>query len=149
MQEAETNVLVQFSEGEPLFETRNLLLRRSKGDYVYYVDADDWLPSRQALPKLLETVVDDFAWGDFEAYLTPLDKYIHVSQSTMTKLACGSWLARRESFEFDPWEPDPLEPHRSNWTMPEEWVGAYVEFPIFQYRVAWSSSQLTNNIVDQ
>lgn len=142
-QAVEVNIEVEFGGDSPLYEVRNKLLRRTKNEYVYFVDADDWLPNKQSLRKLLDAVEYDYAWGDLESYVTPLDKLIHIDQSHMTKLACGSWLAKRQSFPADPWQPMPNNPHRSDWTMPEEWRGTYVEYPIFTYRVAWSPDQLT------
>jgi len=142
-QSVDVNIDVEFGEGAPLYQVRNRLLKRNRGEFVYFVDADDWLPNKQSLKKLLEVLEHDFAWGDLETYVTPLDKTIHIDQSTMSKLALGSWMARRSSFPMDPWAPMPNNPHRSDWEMPWEWVGNYVHYPIFTYRVAWSPDQLT------
>jgi hypothetical protein len=148
-QNVDVNIDIEFNSGERLCDVRNRLLARNNGDLVYFVDADDYLPNRSALSRLVEACTLDYAWGDFEAHITPRDKWITVHQQHMRKIACGSWLAKRSSFSADPWQPlSKTQPHRSDWFMPEEWKGTHVEFPIFTYRVAWSSGQLTTDILE-
>jgi glycosyltransferase involved in cell wall biosynthesis len=143
-QTAKINIEVMFADGLLLYELRNALLKRGTGEYVYYVDADDWLQNETALEELQEALQYDYAWGDMWAYVTPLDKTIHINQAhPAQKPACGSWLARRDSFPPDPWQPMDRDPHRSDWIIPQTWRGTYVEVDVFTYRVAWSDKQLT------
>lgn len=143
-QTAEVNIEVMFDDTLALFELRNALLKRGTGDFVYYVDADDWLSDPTALQQLQDALDWDYSWGDMWAYVSPLDRTIHINQAhPAVKPACGSWLGRRESFPTDPWQPMASDPQRSDWIIPDGWVGTYINVPIFTYRVAWSPHQMT------
>lgn len=143
-QTVKVNIEVVFADGLTLAELRNSLLKRGTAEFVYYVDADDWLQNAEALEQLQSACEYDYAWGDMFAYVTPLEKTIHISQAhPAQKPACGSWLARRDSFPVDPWMPMDRDPVRCDWIIPQGWRGTYIDIPVFTCRVAWSEHQLT------
>lgn len=143
-QDVETNVEIIFDSVGALATVRNDLLRRAKGDYVYYLDADDFLLDSTRLSHLVAVLGDcQFAWGDYECYVGVRDLTIYMHQPSWTKgPAIGSWLARREAFPVDPWQPmSETEHHRADWTTPEDWLGVYLPEPIYYHRVGWSKDQ--------
>ena len=101
-----SNIKLIFQDGKGLSNARNCALRKATGDFILFVDSDDFVDT-EALKNLLEKIRSkeyeaDIIITDFYRYFEFLNKFIRVNQIGSRNLngleALPLVAAKRQSF---------------------------------------------------